>query len=463
MKIFKRTIQVIVSITLLFILYLLVSFVFVFKTTKVVAASHSYSKEELLKTSEQSLYATLIETPKEAMDIRIRLLEEANEKIYISYYFYHEDEAALIFTGALLHHANAGKDIHLLVDGKTPSKGDNYKILTNHPNIKFYLYEPINIFKVYALNNVMHDKLIIIDNKYGLTGGRNISDRFLLQDEGIKTHDRDILVFSDEDNSEPVVQMASYYDDLLNYKYTKRAKPEKTKRLEELQQKALDSYNDYYDSTLELNYFTEEKAIKVDNATYLRSPISRMLKEPVVAKTIFSLHEPEDKMIIQSPYITSSNVMKTYFPLNGENKNITFLTNSVYTNPNFFATTGYYPIRGNLAKNYEVYEYQGSGSIHGKTITINNNISVVGSLNIDSRSFFLSTESALVVISEEFNECLTNSVDELVKESLKVKDKKTYYENELIEAVKPNKTRFFFTRFISSIHKIYDHLLFFVH
>lgn len=460
MKHIKRIIRFIFASVLIYLLYTLVFFVFVFKTTKVVESTISYKKEDLLNTADENLFATLIESPKEAMDVRLNLIEIAEESILITYYYYKEDTASIILTEALLKKADQGVKITLIIDGKTPSKKDCFKLLANHPNIKYYLYEPANLLFPHTLNNIMHDKIFIVDNKYGITGGRNVSNRFLLEENGIETQDSDILVFGDEYNPKPVAEMTQYFNDLLDSNFTKLAKAKEVKDEVQTRKKTNIEYQNYINKGIyELTYFTQQKSIKVDNASFIRSPLNRMLKEPIVAKTIFSLYDQNELMIIQSPYITSSKIMKEFFPAIKENKNITLLTNSIYDNPNFISTTGYYPIKNKLATNYNLYEYQGEGSIHGKTITIGNDISIVGSLNMDTRSFFLSTESVMIIISEEFTTRLNESINSLIELSLKVKDKNNYYSSNEVVPVKPPKIRFFFQRFTSTIHKLYDHLL----
>ena len=53
-----------------------------------------------------------------------------------------------------------------------------------------------------------------------------------------------------------------------------------------------------------------------------------------------------------------------------------------------------------------IKEYEGGISYHGKSMTIDDDIAIVGSFNMDMRSAYLDTELMLVIDSKEINEQL---------------------------------------------------------
>ena len=91
---------------------------------------------------------------------------------------------------------------------------------------------------------------------------------------------------------------------------------------------------------------------------------------------------------------------------------VIMMTNSVANNGNPFGAGDY---RANIGKilntGMSLYEYEGGVSYHGKSIVIDDNLSVVGSFNMDMRSVYLDTELMLVIDSEQVNaqlrECLS--------------------------------------------------------
>lgn len=75
----------------------------------------------------------------------------------------------------------------------------------------------------------MHDKIILVDNKPALIGGRNIDDRFYLNDVygDPFVKDREVLIYQEKVNTETdnfpsvIDEIENYYDSLWEHKYTK--------------------------------------------------------------------------------------------------------------------------------------------------------------------------------------------------------------------------------------------------
>jgi phosphatidylserine/phosphatidylglycerophosphate/cardiolipin synthase-like enzyme len=83
------------------------------------------------------------------------------------------------------------------------------------------------------------------------------------------------------------------------------------------------------------------------------------------------------------------------------------MTNSPANNGNPFGASDYIINRDKILQTgAKIYEYEGGISYHGKSITIDDNISIIGSFNMDLRSVYLSTETMVVIDSEEINKQL---------------------------------------------------------
>lgn len=63
-------------------------------------------------------------------------------------------------------------------------------------------------------------------------------------------------------------------------------------------------------------------------------------------------------------------------------------------------------------------EYDGGVSYHGKSMVIDDDISVVGSFNMDMRSAYLDTELMLVIKSDELNAQLRGIMSEYEKSAV---------------------------------------------
>lgn len=432
----KKVLKIFKIVLVAFLVYALVFGLLIFKWPKYAQSDLNYEADKMLIPSEANSYAYLVETSKEAFNVRLGLLEKAEKTIDMIYYQYLDDEASEIFSGALLKRADEGLEITIIIDGLRPFRKKTHKTLAAHENIKFQIYEPLSVLFVRRTHNVMHEKILLIDDNYGLIGGRNIANRFLLEDNDTVTLDRDVLVYSSNEKSEAGLEMKEYFKELSESKYVKDYKKKNKKSFLNYKEEMIFKYENYrslneYDLDAVLNL----KGVAVDKVSFVRSPLNRGTKEPVLFNVTKDLFALSDNIVIQSPYITKSRLMKKeFFPDN--NKNITFITNNLETNPNVFGLSGYVRLRNNLAKNYTVYEYQRENSIHAKTITIGNNISIIGSQNMDHRSLFLSTESAVVILSEDFQNVLNVELDNLIADSLLVNEDGSYAPNENVEPIK---------------------------
>lgn len=97
-----------------------------------------------------------------------------------------------------------------------------------------------------------------------------------------------------------------------------------------------------------------------------------------------------------------------------------------------------------------IYEYLGEESIHGKVLVFDDNITVVGSFNMDSRSANLNTETMVVVESEEFTKDFLEQLQPTLDQSLRVGPNNEFIEREGFKEpeVQRRKKRKFFLSYL---------------
>lgn len=341
-------------------------------------------------------YVAILEDPKQSGDVRIQLIDEAKETIDICYHTIKEGHYTAIFFNHLLDAADRGVKIRFIIDemmGCMPKK--TQKVLAGYPNIELYLYEPASFFRPWTINNRMHDKMFIIDSKIAITGGRNLADKLYGYDQKViePVYDRDFII--KRDGQESIINsMNEYFDLILNLDYVKKAKKkEDTKgfRFEETQKR------------IEVTPFDfDSMNIKADKIMRISNPQGRMSKDPVIWDTLVALMKNAKKeVIIQSPYIVPT--AKQIKQLESVEVPLYYMTNSINTTPNFPAFSAYLISKPAIENTGIIEEYNGVGSIHAKTILIDDNISIIGSFNFDPRSVYLDTESMYIIESKELN------------------------------------------------------------
>lgn len=405
--------------------------------------------------------------------VRLDIIDRADKYIYVSYYTLINDESMEIMFKSLMDAADRGVEVNILLDGIFNSFKRDYRnclyMFDNHPNVSFKYYEPLNLLKPWTWNNRLHDKMIIVDDKYALIGGRNIGNKYFLEESADidLVRDRDVLIYNPTLSQESIISnMKGYYEYVWNHKYSKKPRLYSLngrKKAEKYRTKIDDEYVMYNYKFRRDEFFDWDSITKtVKHIEFTHNPIQRLNKEPWGLKRILELtEESKESIFTQSPYIVPTrNMKKIAGDYNINYKIINILTNSFKSSPNFPAISGYYNIRKEIYSNVgNLYEYQGNDSIHGKTYIFDDKKSIIGSFNLDSRSSYLSTESYVIIEDENFASELKDVLDVYIDKSLKVSSTGEYIPNESIEMIMPSKIKMVIIKILSKVLYLFDYML----
>ncbi len=358
--------------------------------------------------------AGLIADPVEAGRIRLKLIREAKGQIDVVIHLVESGEYTSLFMASLIEAADRGVKVRFMCDGllgfSSGSELRSYrKALSGHPNITFAEYEPFKLFVPWSWNNRLHDKFLLVDNKVLVTGGRNLADKeFVTHEDRINpVYDLDVIITSDDYAHSVIRDTKNYIDSLFSYKHVAFYKNKEVKGKKERERllSLLDKTNDtnrYLDfSKINLDEMTTD----VTSISMVSNPQGRWSKKSIIWDNLYPLYlNAKDTVNIQSPYFVLTNEISD--ELNNVNKNgisINYITNSALSTPNYPAFSAYLRCRKNLERSGNIYEYVEEGSVHSKSATIDDNISVVGSFNMDPRSMYIDTETMFVIEGKEFN------------------------------------------------------------
>lgn len=123
--------------------------------------------------------ALIIDEPLEALILRSQLIESAQSEILLMYYHFAEDADGLILLSMLKKAALRGVKIRIIIDSYMNKVSDQlFEDLMRTGDVGIEVYNKFKIHKPYAYTYRMHDKLVLIDQKYMLTGGRNVADPY---------------------------------------------------------------------------------------------------------------------------------------------------------------------------------------------------------------------------------------------------------------------------------------------
>jgi putative cardiolipin synthase len=330
------------------------------------------------------------------------------------------------------------------------------------------------MLRPWTWNHRFHDKIILVDNKFAMIGGRNIGDRYFAADATQEaTNDRDVLVINtnEEDIKTSVIQeIKDYYETTWHHELAEnphvtlsnrqQQKAKETKEeLRVLFEKTQETYPAYFH--LELDWL--DYAFPVNQITFLHNPLENMNSEPLIWQELAKMMEQAKSSIyIETPYVIPTNKMREYVnedEITAQTKEIH--TNSLTSSPNLIAFSGYTNYREKLVQSgIDIFEFQSeSESNHAKAFVFDQRISAIGSFNLDPRSTFLNTEVMLVIDSKEFAEHMEKHNQWRKEKSLQVGPGGEYIKSDHVEELEASGLKRFLNWGLSKVTRAFEFLL----
>ena len=388
----------------------------------------------------------LVQDRFQSLATRIQLLDEAEKTIDISYYGIHNGHSSDLFIANILKAADRGIKIRFLYDGliNLPrlDMQKNAVLFRLHPNIEIRCYEPFCIKRPWSWHNRLHDKIILIDNKFALIGGRNIGDKYFAKESRHRlSNDRDVLIINtnpDSIKNSVIHEIQTYFNKVWHHPFTKNVVKRPRFFQQIIAKKRRSELARVYTRAKKLqpelfqrqNWYARSYPIK--RVAFIYNPLERWNKWPVVwHKLVQLLKKAKKSVFIQSPYVLPTKRMLKDWPEKLDAK-ITLLTNSLSASPNLIAYSVYYTKhRKNIPRfGIKLYEFLSTKeSLHTKTWIFDRKITAIGSFNIDARSAFLNTEIMLIIESEAFAEHVIKETEKYLEKSLRVQHDGTYGKN----------------------------------
>ena len=386
---------------------------------------------------------------------RVRLIKNAKKEIILSTFAFQSDESGKLILGALYDAADRGVHIRLLVDGMESwidMEGNPYFYgLSSHENVEIKLYNKANPLKPWKMMGRMHDKYLIADGKRYILGGRNTYNYFLGDFPGHKNYDRDVLVVCNEPEKENSVnQLLDYFETIWDQEdsgyFHNNKKLANRKSVKNAVLELQNGYQKYFEENKERICDTDytDETFETEKITLVSNPIHTGSKEPVVWYQLGELMKnAKNRVKIHTPYIICNDMMYNTWEEIAENvSDFSIMTNSVANNGNPFGAADYAKNRNRiLSTGINIWEYEGGYSYHGKSILIDDDLSVIGSFNMDMRSAYLDTELMLVIRSKDINKQLEESMVEYERVSRQVLEDGTYRDPYHVEPIELTKKR----------------------
>ncbi|MBL8828787.1 MAG: phosphatidylserine/phosphatidylglycerophosphate/cardiolipin synthase family protein [Planctomycetaceae bacterium] len=341
----------------------------------------------------------IVDDESEAWQARLMLISAAECEIDLAYYAMDGGQVSRSVVNALCTAADRGVTVRVLVDGwRNHLPTDVRRQLVDH-GVDFREFHPLGSLHPQWLNQRLHDKLLVVDYQYLLTGSRNLEDHhFGLRETNYI--DRDVFVcgcaaqaahtyFMERWESDDVrpsrlrarvgVTVQNWFDDRQAAKERGQCCP-----------------SDGFACSPEC-----EPCLRCVPVCFLSDfPYLRKRVREGIETDINRLFESaQHEIIIESPYLVlSKNMREILLAARRRGVAVRMLTNSAASTDEKLAQAAYENDKRELLRaGVELAEYPGPDHLHAKSAVVDGRFALIGSYNFDARSEFTNSEVAVLI------------------------------------------------------------------
>jgi len=400
----------------------------------------------------------LIDTNEDGLRWRLALIDSARYSIDAQYYLWYGDAAGRILIKRLRDAADRGVRVRMLVDdintllrdaGTIQQRDEIAAWVDSHPNMELRLFNPWANKSVAGrfseattnlkqLNQRMHNKALIVDNRAVILGGRNVGDEYMGLNPDFNFHDIDVLgigpvarqtsvIFDHYWNSDWVMQVAALGLEILPEQMAEGGEQLETLLAED---RALDNFPlepQSWSAELE----TLQGSLHIGTGEVVSDlPTADGIEHVMLERIRSMMRMPNTELMIVNAYIIPTDTgMSILQELTDRDVESVILTNSLASH-DVPAVNSHYkgwrkPILKTGAKLYELRhdaaiqalisdtpptqaEFIG---LHSKAMVVDREYVFIGSMNFDPRSALTNTEMGAFIQSPG----LGNELAELIE------------------------------------------------
>lgn len=307
----------------------------------------------------------------------LEAIKKAKNHIHIEYYIFDDDEISCTIIDLLIDKVQQGVDVRFIYDdfGSRPIRRKQVPRMKAAGIQVFPFYKIKLIAFANRLNYRNHRKIIVVDGVIGFVGGINVSDKYIN-----KTQNKNELYWRDThlEIEGPTVKSLQYiFMGDWNYCSGEKLEPNKT----------------FFPN--DSNF--QSKANKIVQIAS-SGPDS---DSPLIQQTLLqAINLAREEILITTPYfIPGDTILENLVIAAASDTKVKLLvpgiSDSKFVN---YAARSYYGRLLNAGA--KIYLYQ-KGFVHAKTMVVDKKVSIVGTANMDIRSFDLNFEVNAIVYDEE--------------------------------------------------------------
>lgn len=372
--------------------------------------------------------------------------------IFISYLVFRSDFYGNVLLEALKHHAARGTTIRIAVSDVISLGKDRQQLLdlqAKYPNVKLnmYRYRSKNLGfrdKIAELHRTNHIKLFVTYSKDSpkdnivILGGRNIHDGFLF-DQPNANYIYPTLVDYNANGDE---SWAHWEDFEAEFQSQSFAKSIMGQYFSVLHADYATLFNRNYSVNVQTSENIDPNYFKLNpNEVLMRTFVSVPFKDSMELEKQFikMIDSAEKEINISTPYFhVTDSILAALTRASDRGVKIRLITRLDLEGDtaDFILSEVNKSSINKIIGKIQVFEFTTKGKIlHSKLFMIDDKFVMMGSVNLNKRSFYHDIENAVMVYGQGFNQKMNAIYDDYLKESVELtaKQKLTFWKQMIIK------------------------------
>lgn len=417
------------------------------------------AERHLAGRSEKPHRVAVLSTGQEALLYRIDRIRSAQNSIRIQTFIFADSKTTRLFIHELTRAARRGVEVQILADSMFSEQSAVYaaRAAAAHPRVRFRAFNPVteslesgvaqSLWTAGAefrrINRRMHNKVMVVDERWGVCGGRNYDDEYFDEDTRLVYRDRDVAV-----EGPVVMEMVRSFDDYWNNSASVPIEDlvDVKDALAKLPRIKRDWPFSFADLEIEELADRSEALLRrgeprltwhdVQSIAFWADPVGKPnIDDSIVTRLIGALGNARHRLLLQTPYLVFTNPALKLFGMLDDDVTVTIHTNSLASTDNWASyahsmrqrfemikklgldVREMKPYPGHLQTIVPGYPAPRTGkkgpllSLHAKSMVVDDRLAIIGSYNLDPRSETLNTEVLLEVWDRDVASLLAKQIE----------------------------------------------------
>ena len=302
----------------------------------------------------------------------LRAIREAKKTITFETFAYVPGQVATDFTNALVLKAREGVKVHMILDAiGSDHLGNEHLLPLRASGVEVHFYQPNLTLNTKAMNNRTHRKILITDGKIAFTGGAGFADPWRGEARNEEEwRDTQFII-----EGPAVAQLQHCFNE---------------------------NWSKFSGRNLEGSDYFPQLPRKGSLRAHFVSDSPENHSHPIAHSMLAVINGAEKSLLLEQSYFIPNQTFRdalTRAVMRGVKVQIIMASEKIDSKPCRHASQNYWEEL--LQAGIKLYQFEPS-MMHAKLLVADDRISIVGSGNLDDRSFFINDEVNLHVHSPTF-------------------------------------------------------------